>query len=550
MNPFLFHRIRGPVFLLCFALTAILNQWHILSFGESWPLYLITAGLLRVVEALVVPGLAQLGTFPAVALPRRRSLTGGIFLLFIGVVALLVTTGALPSFAFWDAYGMWWPLLLVLLGVLLLLERLLDRGYYARRYPGGAAYWGRRRTGGGLGGLVVLLVLLGVFSHHGLGRYIGDDWDWPSSWNFSYGGQTYNNDVTLTQAIPADATLTIDNARGDVQIATSDDGMMHVQALQMARVPERRKQHAFDTSRPQLSIHGTEADLSVPNQRNVEVRLQIQVPATVQCTVRTSHGDVAVSGLQRALAITDDHGNVTLDNLGSSARLVMDHGDIQARSVAGDLAVDGRADDIDLSQISGKTLLHGEFFGDTELDNLQGPVEFHSSHTNLDLARLTGSLSLDADDLRVSGASGGMRLTTRSKDVEADGISGQASITDNNGDIHLQAAQPLGALTLNDSTGDITLSLPANAAFTLDGVTGSDDTIESDWGLVQSTESDNKTIHGAIGTGGPQIALRTNHGDLTVRRIAADTEHTEKPERPEGVRHLHTATPPAAPTVQ
>ena len=54
MNPFLFRRIRGPVFLLCFALTAILNQWHILSFGQSWPLYLITGGILRIVEALVL----------------------------------------------------------------------------------------------------------------------------------------------------------------------------------------------------------------------------------------------------------------------------------------------------------------------------------------------------------------------------------------------------------------------------------------------------------------------------------------------------------------
>jgi hypothetical protein len=43
-------RIRGPVFLLTFGFTALLHQWHVLSFGRSWPLYLIVYGLLRLAE--------------------------------------------------------------------------------------------------------------------------------------------------------------------------------------------------------------------------------------------------------------------------------------------------------------------------------------------------------------------------------------------------------------------------------------------------------------------------------------------------------------------
>lgn len=51
MNRYLFlHRIKGPVMILVFGITALLDQWDILSFGKSWPLYLIALGLLQLGE--------------------------------------------------------------------------------------------------------------------------------------------------------------------------------------------------------------------------------------------------------------------------------------------------------------------------------------------------------------------------------------------------------------------------------------------------------------------------------------------------------------------
>ncbi len=51
MNRYIFlHRIKGPVMILVFGLTALLDQWHILSYGKSWPLYLIALGILQLAE--------------------------------------------------------------------------------------------------------------------------------------------------------------------------------------------------------------------------------------------------------------------------------------------------------------------------------------------------------------------------------------------------------------------------------------------------------------------------------------------------------------------
>jgi hypothetical protein len=51
MNPYLFiHRIKGPAMILVFGVTALLNEWDIISFGRSWPLYLIVLGVLQLAE--------------------------------------------------------------------------------------------------------------------------------------------------------------------------------------------------------------------------------------------------------------------------------------------------------------------------------------------------------------------------------------------------------------------------------------------------------------------------------------------------------------------
>jgi Domain of unknown function (DUF5668) len=64
MNSWLrIRRLRGPAFLILVGLTALLNQWGVLSFGRSWPLYLILAGVFGLAER------AALADAPTVPIP-------------------------------------------------------------------------------------------------------------------------------------------------------------------------------------------------------------------------------------------------------------------------------------------------------------------------------------------------------------------------------------------------------------------------------------------------------------------------------------------------
>jgi hypothetical protein len=68
---FMIRRLRGPAFLLLVGVLALLNQMHILSWGKSWPLYLILAGLLALAEraALSAEGGYPQGPYPGQPYP-------------------------------------------------------------------------------------------------------------------------------------------------------------------------------------------------------------------------------------------------------------------------------------------------------------------------------------------------------------------------------------------------------------------------------------------------------------------------------------------------
>jgi DUF4097 and DUF4098 domain-containing protein YvlB len=493
-------------------------------------------------------------------LRRRPSFVGPLLLIMTGIVALLLETGRLDAERFWPWYARWWPALLVLIGLGLLAEYFLDRN---NPQPG-------RRSFGGAVWLIVLLSLLGAGSHA-----TRNVWPWPDDyWDhigengiwFPMMGEEHVETHTLVKPISSTGTLTIENARGDVSVSTVTGG-----SADEVRVDARQVVHAnsdeaarrdLDATVAQLSSHGPDATLSTSGRDGASVDLKVTVPAGIALVVHTTHGDVAVSGLRRSVEASNSHGSVTLDSLGAGAHVQMDHGDVTAHDLAGDLAIDGRADDVSISGVKGQSLLNGDFFGDTRIDGTGSLVHFHSSRTDLDVPRLGGQLTLDSSDLRLANPSGGLRLSTRAKDVEVTGLTGDAHIENSNGDLEVSAGMPMGNLDLIDHTGSIVVTVPSNASFSVEGSAGEDDDVTSEFPLLNQAGSGRKTLSGQVGQGGPHLQLSTDHGDLTLHRggpaapqSAGPPERPERPETPERPerpeRHLHSkAGEPLAPTVQ
>jgi DUF4097 and DUF4098 domain-containing protein YvlB len=443
---------------------------------------------------------------------RRPSFVGPVILLAIGIVALLIELGRLDPVAFWGWYARWWPLLLIGTGVLLLVEYLLDR-----KSP-----WAGRRSVGGLVWLVILLMVLGWIAHRGrlVGPFAsqfsgdngGDFWNWMGAEH----DRDVQLDAVLTAAKPA---VTIDDPQGNVTIAASGDGQVHVRAHERVhRDSNAAAQKIFAELQPKIEVSESGAAITVPEKSGAGVDLHVELPAAALTTVTAGHGDVTADGLNGSVQVTAHHGDVKLDDLGGDAQAHMDHGDFSAHNVQGHVLVNGQGDDVTLTQIAGPVTLDGAFFGDIHLEQIGGAVQYHSNMTSLDIPRLVGSLTLDSGDLSVSQASGPMQVTARSKDMELTQIAGDAHIEDSNGDVDVTMANPLGNVQITDHTGDVVVTMPEHANFSVSGSTSGDEEVRTDFPLQKTTQGGRQILQGTVGHGGVQLRLETDHGDLELRK--------------------------------
>jgi DUF4097 and DUF4098 domain-containing protein YvlB len=155
----------------------------------------------------------------------------------------------------------------------------------------------------------------------------------------------------------------------------------------------------------------------------------------------------------------------------------------------------------------------------------------------VDIARLAGALTLDKSDLSLSQAAGPVRVIARSKDIDLTQIAGDAHIEDSNGDVNVVAANPLGNVQITDHTGNVIVTMPENANFSVTGSTSGDEAVRTDFPLKMSTDGGRQTLEGSVGHGGVQLQLETDHGNLELRKGENATVSMTPPKPP---------TPPAA----
>jgi len=476
---------------------------------------------------------------------RRPSIIGPIILLAIGIIALLVELGRLNGYAIWNWYVQWWPLLLIVLGLISLAEYFFDR-----RDP-----YARRRTGGGLVFLIVILLLIGWGAHsaHRWGHHMGmDNNDFWFMW-----GQEHDNDVQMDQAAAPNSAITIQNPRGDVTITPSTDGQIHLRAHEIVHTnSDHDARKAFDAIHPQIEASGTNITVSVPSHRGSAVNLSLQVPDTSPVTINADRGDVAVEGLKKNADVTAPQGDVKFDGIGGDVHARMRDGDFSAHAIGGQVFLNGHAGDVTLSEIKGQTTLDGEFFGDTHLEEMGGPIHFHSSRTTIDLPRLSGDLTLNSDNLEATQTGGPLRIVTRSKNIDLTEAAGDIHIENSNGDVNIAAAAPLGNIDITNRTGDLTLTVPENASFSVMAITTGDNDLRTDFPLQVTTSGNQKQISGTVGNGGVHLDLTTRHGDLQLRKgngsiLGPPPPNAPAPPKTHGpVRHLRPPNHPVAPVEQ
>jgi DUF4097 and DUF4098 domain-containing protein YvlB len=164
---------------------------------------------------------------------------------------------------------------------------------------------------------------------------------------------------------------------------------------------------------------------------------------------------------------------------------------------------------IDLRTSNGGIIGSGPL-GDTVAATSNGKVEFKGAVGQLDLQTSNGQITVD-------GGSGRLKLETSNGgiDVTADNVTvnGQTS----NGQIRFTGSLSSGQTELRTSNAGIVITLPSDAAFSVDADT-SNAKITSDFAVSTSDSSDTRLRGTVGGNSDTSIRLNASNGNIEIRR--------------------------------
>jgi len=445
----------------------------------------------------------------------RRSLAGPLIVIVIGLVFLLRNFGV--HIPVWHFFGRFWPVLIILWGVIALIEHFtaLKHGYQTRHLGGGGIV------------LLILIVIVGLGAHH------SEDVNWEGmrdqmQIDDDLGGMfgtAFTFDDTLEQQFPTNGSLRVVSDRGAINVNPSDGNTIRVVVHKKLYAKNQDDANKFNEgSKPQVTVNGTSvllnANTNGAGDHAVQADMDIFVPRGATVDVASKRGDVSISDRKADVKLTLQKGDITLNEITGNAKMSMDKGSIRASNVTGDVEIEGRVDNVTVEDVRGAVRLNGDFFNDIRLSKITKTVEFKSARSDISLASVPGDLEISGDSLRATDVSGPMRFVTRSKDIHLEGVTGEVQVENANGDIEVHPADklPIGKMMLTGKHGDITVVLPANAGFQIDATTRKGD-ITSDFSPLR-TEETNGSSHttGTIGNGATRLQINADTGDIRINR--------------------------------
>ena len=444
-------------------------------------------------------------------------MAGAIVLILLGIMFLLGTMGIANWHGLGILFGKFWPLLLILWGIIKLIEH-----EQCKRA-------GVPSRGIGVGGVfLILFVITAGMIATGVSRV-----DWgsirdhlqidDSDFNDIFGGSTFDYNGDLATDLAAGATrLEINDEHGTVTVNVSDDKKVRVSWRKKVHAENQQQADGYN-KKTQVTLAAAgkgvalNANTHAAGDKSISTDMDVYVPRDMEVSVISRHGDVTVNGMGSGAQINHQHGEVNINDLVGSAALTLDHSAARLQHVKGDVTIQGKLNEVDVEDVDGTAHLEGEFSESVRLVRISKTVDFHSTRTDMQFSRLDGRLDLDSSDLHADSLTGPVRLTTRSKDIALEGLSGDLRLEDSNGSVNVSLLKP-GNIQIDNHKGDVQLAFPPKTAFQLEARTRQGD-IQSDFDEIKGESHDHgSSASGSVGTNGSHIAINCDHGDIEIRK--------------------------------
>jgi len=462
-----------------------------------------------------------------------RSIAGAIVLILIGGLFLMGTMGIMNWHGLSIMFAKFWPLLLILWGIIKLIEH--EQAKHA----------GLPSRGIGAGGVFLMLfVICAGLIATGVSRV---DWGTlrdqlqidDSDFDAMFGGSSFSYNGEVASDLPQGTSrVEINDDRGTITVNVSDDKKMRVAWRKKVHAENQQKADDYN-KKTEVTIATAGKDVALnanthaAGQKDVSTDLDVYIPREVEVAITSRHGDVNINGMGAGVQINHQNGEVNINDLVGPASLAIEKSAVRLQHIKGDVTVQGHLNEVDVEDVDGAAHLTGEFWSSVRLVRISKTVDFHSSRTDMEFSRLDGRLDLDSSDLHADSLTGPMRLSTRSKDIALEGVTGDLRLQDENGSVNVGLEKP-GNIQIDNRKGDVQISIPPKTALKVEARTRRGD-IQSDFDEIKVESHERESsASGSIGTNGSRVAINCDRGDIEIRK---------------GTVAVAPPTPPVPPTV-
>lgn len=154
--------------------------------------------------------------------------------------------------------------------------------------------------------------------------------------------------------------------------------------------------------------------------------------------------------------------------------------------------------------------------GNQTIDAFAGPLEARTGSGSIRAERIEGHVKAKAGsgDIELHGAGGGLDASTGSGSIQAEKVSGAVRARAGSGRILIEG-RPVEDWSLRTGSGNVTIRVPADAAFELDAQTGSG-SIDSRHPIEMLGSLTHHRIRGQVRGGGAHLDAVTGSGSIRI----------------------------------
>jgi DUF4097 and DUF4098 domain-containing protein YvlB len=425
--------------------------------------------------------------------------TAALLLLGVGtaLIADMITGGNVTG-----ALIKWWPVVLIALGVEYMIVSVANRN---NGKSIGIAFGSLFLASGICIAAIAVTNAANLAFLRNLDIHLGN----ITIGNVSYAdenGRRFEMDPVRASVADNEGTIYLNNLVGDVTIRTGDVKEMELKGTvyvhqsvdngeEIARKSEIRVEHKGD--RLEITADGPEYRVRGIKQKP-RINLAVTVPHDLDQSwhISVTNGDVDVSGItvRGRLLATTLNGLVELADITGDVAGETANGAIVIRNIRGNASADTTNGRITIASVD----------GNASADTAQGRVELRDIGGDVSVSTMNGNVAMEriGGNVKTETANGSIQLT------EAGGAVNATSV---NGNITVRTARLAGDFDLDSLNGKITVHLPEDASFEVDGETTHGD-IVTDFPL----DAGKREIRGKVNGGTYEIDIDTND-DIAIR---------------------------------